>query len=109
MLDRTIEEFYKIFEIQPVIRKGQTYMTGDLRLAQIKAEEDMYPKLYDYTYLRLLAYISQNQEYEKFELPSVGSKRLKEFILEWYIRNRLNLNPSRIREIVSSPMNIEVI
>lgn len=109
MLDRTMEEFYKVYEIEPCIRKGQTYMTGDMRLAQVIAQEDMYPKLYDYTYLRLLAYTSQNQEYERFELPEVGLECLKECILSWYLRNKHMVNIEKVREIVNAPMNVEVI
>lgn len=114
MLDRTVEEFYKVYEIEPCIRKGQTYMSGDMRLAQVTAQEDMYPKLYDYTYLRLLTLIYQgefNAIYTNgFRIPSdITLNTLKELILEHLISFEDKYNHERVREIVNAPMNVEVI
>lgn len=109
MLEETIKKFYEVYEIEPSIKKGDTYIDGNFRLAQVTAEEDIMPKLYDYTYLRLLAYLSQNQDWERFELPSCGTGCLKECILDWYLRNKHMVNLDKVKEIVNAPMNVEVI
>ena len=90
MLDRTVEEFYKVYEIEPCVRKGHTHWTSGMRLAQVIAQEDMYPKLYDYTYLRLLTLIYQgefNAIYTNgFRIPSdITLNTLRELILEHLI------------------------
>lgn len=108
MLDDIIKEFYNVYGITPIQKKGSTYYTGDLRLAEVTAEEDIYPKLYDYVYLRLLAYLSQNQEWETFELPIVGTTCLKECILEWYLRNKHMVDVNKVNEIVKAPINEEI-
>lgn len=114
MLDRIIEEFYKVYEIEPYIRKGQTYMSGDVRLAQVIAEEDMYPKLYDYIYLRLLTLIYQgefNAIYTNgFRIPSdITLNTLRKLILEHLTCFQDKYNHERVREIVNAPMNVDVI
>ena len=114
MLDRTIEEFYKVYEIQPSVRKGDVYFDGNLRISAQVAEEDMMPKLYDYTYLRLLTLIYQgefNAIYTNgFRIPSdITLNTGKELILEHLISFEDKYNHERVREIVGSPMNVEVI
>lgn len=114
MLDRIIEEFYKVYEIQPSVRKGEKYIDGNFRMAEIIAEEDMYPRLYDYTYLRLLTLIYQgefNAIYTNgFRIPNdITLNTLRELILEHLTCFEDKYNHERVREIVKAPMNVEVI
>lgn len=110
MLDETIKKFYSVYEIEPSVRKGEKYYTSDMRFAEIIAEEDIMPKLYDYTYLRLLAYISS---VITFECRCTSTKELKEQILDFLICERLvhskTFDKDKIKEIVMAPMNKEVI
>lgn len=110
MLDETIKKFYEVYEIEPSVRKGEKYLVGDFRLAEIEAEEDIMPKLYDYTYLRLLAYISSQMV---FECRCYSTNELKEQILDFLICERLvhsnTFDKDKVREIVMAPMNKEVI
>lgn len=102
-------KIYEMYEIEPTLKIGDKYYTADFRFAERIAEENMYPRFYDYTYLRLLAYLSQNQEWERFELPIVGTHDLKGCILEWYLRNKHMVSVKKVQEIIKSPMNVEVI
>lgn len=102
-LSNTIKEFYKVYSIQPLHKQGDKYYTGQLRFAEVIAEEDIYPELYDYTYIKLLAYLSRHQEYEQFEIASCNEDCVKETILEWYLRNKSLVNPKHVNMIVRAP------
>lgn len=43
-LDELVTEFYKTFNIEPTIKKGETYLTTNCRVAQVTADKDIWPE-----------------------------------------------------------------
>lgn len=110
MLKDTIEKFYDVYAVPPHHKAGEDILVTDARGQHyITLPENVMPILYDYVYLRLLAYLSQNQEWETFTLPNVGTEYLKQTILEWYLRNRHMVNRDMVIKILNTPGNVEVI